>query len=104
MGSALWAAAATGALFLPGLLAAIAGVAAWNRLGHHVLARRALAGVNAAVVGILGAALYTPLWSAAIFRPVDAAIAAGGFVLLQRWRAPPIAVVAGLVGASLLLR
>jgi chromate transporter len=50
-------------------------------------------GVNAAVVGILGAALYSPLWTTTIHAPADFGIALIGFVLLIAWRAPPVMVV-----------
>jgi chromate transporter len=61
-----------------------------------------LAGVNAAVVGVLAAALYDPIWTTAVTGARDAAIAATAFLLLTRWRAPPILAVAVCVGASLL--
>ena len=50
-------------------------------------------GVNAAVVGLLGAALYNPVWASAVKTPGDFAIALLGFVLLTVWRAPPLLVV-----------
>jgi chromate transporter len=51
-------------------------------------------GVNAAVVGLLGAALYQPIWTSAVEGPGDFGIALIGFVLLMAWRAPPLLVVA----------
>ena len=53
-----------------------------------------IAGANAAVVGILAAALYNPVWISAVGTPLDLAIAAVSFVGLVVWRAPPIAMVA----------
>jgi chromate transporter len=50
-------------------------------------------GVNAAVVGLLGAALYNPVWVTSVKAPADFAIALIGFVLLQVWRTPPLVVV-----------
>jgi chromate transporter len=50
-------------------------------------------GVNAAVVGILGAALYNPVFTSSVKGPGDFAIALVGFVLLTAWRAPPLIVV-----------
>ena len=50
-------------------------------------------GVNVAVVGLLGAALYNPLWTSSVRTPGDFGIALVGFVLLTIWRAPPLAVV-----------
>jgi chromate transporter len=50
-------------------------------------------GVNAAVVGLLGAALYNPVWTSSVKAPGDLAVALIGFVLLVSWRAPPVVVV-----------
>jgi chromate transporter len=52
-----------------------------------------LAGVNAAVVGLLGMALYSPVWTSAVRSGIDFSIAAAGFLLLVRWKAPPLAIV-----------
>lgn len=61
-------------------------------------------GINAAVVGILAAALYTPVFTAGIQSPAAMAIAAAAFIALTHWRTPAWAVViaAGLAGAALL--
>jgi chromate transporter len=91
--SALWAITALVAIFLPGLLLAIAGLSLWSRLAHVNGAQAILAGVNASVVGILGAALYNPVWVSGVRTGADAAVAITGSVLLARWRAPPIAIV-----------
>ena len=56
-----------------------------------------MSGVNAAVVGLLGAALYNPVWTISVKTPGDFAIALVSFVLLTVWRAPPIVVV--IIGA-----
>ena len=60
-------------------------------------------GVNAAVVGLLGAALYNPLWTSSVKTPGEYAIVLVGFILLTVWRAPPILVVimSGLSGIVL---
>jgi chromate transporter len=50
-------------------------------------------GINAAVVGLLGAALYSPLWISSVKSPGDLALALVGFVLLTVWRTPPLVVV-----------
>ena len=50
-------------------------------------------GVNAAVVGLLGAALYSPVWTSSVKTPGDFGIALVGFVLLTAWGAPPLVVV-----------
>ena len=62
-------------------------------------------GVNAAVVGLLGAALYNPLWTSSIKSPGDFGVALVGFVLLSVWRAPPllVVVVSALAGIALAL-
>lgn len=99
--AAAWASLALVAVFLPGLLLAVAGARLWSWLGSHPAAGAALAGINAAVVGVLGAALYDPIWTSAIEGAADIAIALAGFLLLVRWRAPPLAVVALCVAASL---
>jgi len=104
--AALWSAAALVFIFLPGLLVALAGLPLWSWIGHHPIARGALAGVNAAVVGVLGAALYDPIWTSAILNARDLAIALVAFMLLERWRVSPILIVvfctASALGLSLL--
>jgi chromate transporter len=65
----------------------------WHTLRTRPDAQSVMRGVNAAVVGLLGAALYNPVFTSAVLGPVDFAIAATGFVLLVVWRLPPIWVV-----------
>jgi chromate transporter len=102
-GAALpWACVALLFMFLPGLLIALAGLPVWLWLGHHPAARAALAGINAAVVGVLGAALYDPIWRSAVGNGRDVAIALAGFLLLERWRVPPLPVVLFCVAAALI--
>lgn len=101
--AALWAAAALVLIFLPGLLLAVAGVVLWRHVAHLPRAGAALAGVNAAVVGILAAALYDPVSVTAIHSGADGVIAIGGFLLLERWRVAPLIVVALCLGAAVLL-
>jgi chromate transporter len=98
----LWSAVALIFIFLPGVLIALAGLPVWLWLGHHPAARAALAGINAAVVGVLGAALYNPIWLSAVANGRDVAIALVGFLLLERWRVPPLAIVVFCVGAALI--
>ena len=98
--AALWSAVALVFVFLPGILVALAGLPVWNWVGHHPTARGALAGVNAAVVGVLGAALYSPIWTSAVLGARDLAIALVAFMLLERWRAPPILIVVFCVAAA----
>jgi chromate transporter len=101
-GAALrWSVVALIFMFLPGVLIALAGLPVWLWLGHHPAARAALAGINAAVVGVLGAALYNPIWLSAVGNGRDVAIALVGFLLLERWRVPPLGIVVFSVGAAL---
>jgi chromate transporter len=97
----LWALVALLPLFLPGLLLAVAGLSLWSSLARVRGAQAALLGINAAVVGILGAALYNPVWTTGIRTGTDVAIALTGFLLLERWQTPPILVVALCTGLSL---
>jgi len=62
-------------------------------LRKRVGAQAMMRGVNAAVVGLLGAALYNPLWTSSVKAPGDFGVALVGFVLLMAWRAPPLFVV-----------
>jgi chromate transporter len=98
----LWSAVALVFMFLPGMLVALAGLPLWLWLGRHPAARAALAGINAAVVGVLGAALYNPIWLSAVATGRDVAIALAGFLLLERWRVPPLAIVIFCVGAAVI--
>jgi chromate transporter len=81
-------------IFLPSFLLIFGTLPFWDPLRRSVGFRRALAGTNAAVVGILLAALYTPVWTGAVSAPIDVAVAAAGLALLLSGRVPPIAVVA----------
>ena len=98
---------ALAAIFAPSFLLVPGVLPFWERLRGVARARQALMGVNAAVVGLLLAALYDPLWVSAIETPADFAVAAGAFALLAFWRAPPwVVVVATAIagaGVSLLL-
>ena len=94
------------AIFLPGLLLAVGALPFWDAFRTRPAAQAAMRGANAAVVGLLGAALYDPVWTSAILGPWDFALALMGFVLLTAWKAPPWVVVvltaAGGIGLSLL--
>ncbi|TAM03714.1 MAG: chromate efflux transporter [Paraburkholderia sp.] len=92
---------ATVAIFLPGLLLVVAAVPCWQTLRARPSAAAALAGVNAAVVGLLAYALYSPVWVSAVRSPVDFAIAAAAFFLLVRWRLPPLVVVVLCIAAAI---
>ena len=91
-------------MFLPGFLLVSAVLPAWSTVSRHAGMARAIAGVNAAVVGLLGAALYDPIFTAAITGPVDVAIAATALVLLTGWGLSPLWIVAGCVVASMAVR
>jgi chromate transporter len=82
------------AIFLPGLLCLLGALPFWHALRRRPGAQAAMAGTNAAVVGLLGAALYNPVWVSAVQTPVDFAVVAVGFVLLVVWRTLPVLVVA----------
>ena len=81
------------AIFLTAFLLLIGTLPFWDAFRTRPLAQAAMRGANAAVVGILGAALYDPVWTSAIFSPQDFALALVGFVLLTVWKAPPWVVV-----------
>lgn len=94
----LGAALALIAIFLPGLLLIYGVLPFWSRLRLTPATQGAMRGANAAVVGILAAALYNPVWTSAVTSPGDAAFAAVGFLLLIRWHAPSWVVVLLLAG------
>jgi chromate transporter len=96
----LGAAVALSAIFLPGFLILVGVLPFWTALRVVPAAQAALRGVNAAVVGILLGALHRPVWTSAVLGVTDFAIAAGGFLLLARWRLPPFVVVSGTVLAA----
>lgn len=89
----LGAAIALAGLFLPGLLLVVGALPFWDALRLKPLAQASMRGANAAVVGVLGAALYDPVWTSAVYAPADFALALLGFVLLAVWRTPPWIIV-----------
>jgi chromate transporter len=94
---------ATVAIFLPGFLLTIAVLPSWAAVRDRADLRGALRGINAVVVGILLAALYDPLWTSAILRPVDVALALGALLALGVGRAPPwIVVLVTAAGGALI--
>jgi chromate transporter len=90
-------------IFLPGLLLVFGVLPFWDTFRARPLVRAAMRGANAAVVGILAAALYDPVWTSAINGPRDFALAALGFVLLTAFKAPPWSVVALIVAGGVAL-
>jgi chromate transporter len=90
-------------IFLPGLLLIYGMLPFWDALRRHKLAQAVLRGVNAAVVGILLAALYDPIATAAIASRADAAVALGAFAALVLWRVPVWGVVIGTAAAGVVI-
>ena len=92
-------------IFLPGMLILLGTLPFWDEFRKRAGAQAMMRGVNAAVVGLLGAALYNPVWTSSVKTPGDFGIALLGFVLLTVWRAPPllVVVVSALAGIALAL-
>jgi chromate transporter len=82
------------AIFLPGILVLMGALPFWENFRRRARAQAMMRGVNAAVVGLLGAALYNPVWTSSVKGPGDFGIALVGFVLLTAWQTPPLVVVA----------
>lgn len=99
------AAIALVAIFLPGFLLLVGALPFWDALRRLPMAQAGMRGANAAVVGILGAALYDPVWTSAVLTPPDFVLALAGFVALVAWKAPPwtvvlaLGVAGGIIGA-----
>ncbi|OAZ91574.1 chromate efflux transporter [Halomonas sp. G11] len=92
-GSLLTATLALLAIFLPGFLLLVGVLPFWNHFRQWQWAQALMRGANAAVVGILGAALYDPVWTSAIVGAPEFALALTGFLLLTVWKLPAWAVV-----------
>ena len=88
------------AIFAPSFLLVAGALPFWEGLRAHPRMQAALAGVNAAVVGLLVAALYQPVWTSAIHTPQDVALALLAGVALMAWKLPPWLVVAACAGAG----
>ncbi|HEX4637376.1 MAG TPA: chromate efflux transporter [Rhizomicrobium sp.] len=91
------------AIFLPGMLLVMGALPFWDRLRRRPDLQAAMRGINAAVVGILAAALYSPLWISAITSWRDAALAAASFALLVFAKFPSWAIVFATSAVSILL-
>jgi chromate transporter len=91
------------AIFLPSFLLVIGVLPFWDGLRQRPGAQAALRGVNAAVVGLLLAALYDPVWTSGIRTPADFALAAAALLLLAIWQLPPwlVVIVTAVAGAGL---
>lgn len=93
------------AIFVPGFLLTYGALPIWQRLRRNQMARQALLGTNAAVVGLLAAALINPIAVQALTQPLDWAIAVIGFVILWqlKWPAWILVLAGGAAGAFLAL-
>ncbi len=91
------------AIFAPSFLLVAGTLPFWEALRRNARAQAALAGVNAAVVGLLLAALYQPVWRGAILAPQDFGLALAALVALMFWKLPPWLVVLGCATAAWLL-
>lgn len=95
---------ATFAIFLPAFLLVLGALPFWNQLRENAKMQGALHGMNAAVVGILLAALYDPIWTMTITASADFVVAALLFVLLVFWKLPPwVIVIASMLGGTVLM-
>lgn len=94
---------ATVAIFLPAFLLVVGALPFWNGLRNSPRVQGALIGINAAVVGILLAAFYVPIWTTAVTAPVDFALALLLFILLVFWKLPPwVVVLAGALAGMII--
>ena len=94
---------ATFAIFLPAFLLILGTLPFWDTLRRIPKINGALIGVNAAVVGILISAFYTPIWTSSILSPIDFAFGSILFSLLVYWKLPPwVIVLLGALGGFLI--
>ncbi|PKH11701.1 chromate efflux transporter [Planomicrobium sp. MB-3u-38] len=94
---------ATFAIFLPAFLLIVGALPFWDALRTNRKVKGAIMGVNAAVLGILISAFYTPIWTSSIIEAKDFALAAVLFSMLAYWKLPPwLVVVTGAIGGSLI--
>jgi chromate transporter len=75
-------------IFLPGILLHLGTLPFWETFRRRTGTQAVMRGINAAVVGLLGAALYSPIWTSAVHGPQDFAVALVGFILLVGGRPP----------------
>lgn len=90
-------------IFLPGVLLVYGMLPYWDVVRLRPTAQAAMRGASAAVVGILGAALYNPVWISAVLSPPDFALALTGFLMLTVWKSQPWIVVLALAAGGTLL-
>jgi chromate transporter len=91
------------AIFAPSFLLVVGTLPFWEHLRRSIHTQAALSGINAAVVGLLLAALYQPVWTSAIYAPQDFGLALMALVALMFWKLPPWLVVVGTGVAGWLL-
>lgn len=91
------------AIFLPSFLLIIGALPFWDAVRARPGFQTALRGINAGVVGLLLAALYTPVWTSAILAPLDFALLLAALGLLMLWKLPPwlVVILSALGGAAL---
>ena len=94
---------ALGAIFLPGMLLLAGAIPFWSALRARPGLQAAMRGANAAVVGLLAATLYRPVWTSAVLGPAEFALALVGFLLLTVWQRPAwwVVLLCGLGGMLL---
>jgi len=93
------------AMFLPAFFLTLGALPFWDELRRRPAAQSALRGVNAAVVGLLLAALYKPVWTTGITGPYDFALVVAGFLLLFMWKVPPwLVVVLSAIGGAVIAK
>lgn len=93
------------AIFLPGFLMTLGALPFWDLLRARASFQSAIRGINAAVVGLLLAAFYHPVWTSAIFKPTDFGLTILAFGLLAFWKLPPwLVVILTALGGEVLAR
>jgi chromate transporter len=85
------------------MLVLIGTLSFWDSFRSRSDAQAIMRGINAAVVGLLAAALYSPVWTSSVTTARDAGVAIVGFVSLTAWRASPVLVVAAGAAAGIVL-
>jgi chromate transporter len=88
-------------MFLPGFLLVSSALPMWQAISHSPAASNAIAGINAAVVGVLAAALYNPIFTSGISNVMDFIIGASAIAMLAKWRLSPLLVVVWCVVANI---
>ncbi|PKF63537.1 chromate ion family chromate transporter [Psychromonas sp. psych-6C06] len=90
-------------MFIPGFLLVAGCLPFWRAISRNQSATRAITAVNAAVVGLLGAALYHPIMTSGISNFTDLVIVVVAFSVLVKWRISPLLLVIGCVVASVVM-